>query len=199
MSSGTDMGSSPCKKRKINHTEARESNKSVEKEEEAKLPENNTASESKEVAAPNTVAVGGGSSAEEKNNTVATTTTNDSTTTQYSYTNTTVYVGGLHPLVQQAHVEKLLGKYGTIQRLDMLTNKHCCFCHYESLDQAQMAISNLHGRSLLKQTLKVQLANQKSRHDTISGSWNRSRGMSNKTTSLDHRIQALKRKLKEKR
>ena len=36
-------GSSPCKKRKLHHTEAKESNESVKNEEEAKLPENGTA------------------------------------------------------------------------------------------------------------------------------------------------------------
>jgi RNA recognition motif-containing protein len=121
-----------------------------------------------------------------------------------SDTNTTVYVGGLHPGIQQAHVEKLLGKYGTIQRLDMLPNKHCCFCHYETRNQAHTAIANLHGRSLLKRTLKVQLANSKSsprRTDatSISGrSFARQMSRPNKTRSLDDRIQALKRKLEKK-
>ena len=146
----------------------------------------------------------GGMSLPASEKVTAATTSDDNTSANDSDTNTTVYVGGLHPVIQQAHVEKLLGKYGTIQRLDMLPNKHCCFCHYETRNQAHTAIANLHGRSLRKRTLKVQLANSKSsprRTDTtsISGrSFTRQMSRQNKTRSLDDRIQALKRKLEKK-
>jgi RNA recognition motif-containing protein len=205
-------GGSPYKKRKLLDTEANESKESIplaEEEEERKLPENSAALSvtNKAVAAvmPNTgVMLMGGMSLLASEKVTAATTSDDNTSANDSDTNATVYVGGLHPVIQQAHVEKLLGKYGTIQRLDMLPNKHCCFCHYETRSQAHTAIASLHGRCLRKRTLKVQLANSKSsprRTDTtsISGrSFTRQMSRQNKTTSLDDRIQALKRKLEKK-
>ena len=81
-------------------------------------------------AVPNTGVMLGGMSLPAPE--TAATTSYDNMSADDSDANTIVYIGGLHPVIQQAHVEKLLGKYGMIQRLDMLPNKHCCFCHYET-------------------------------------------------------------------
>jgi hypothetical protein len=211
MSGIINGGGSPYKKRKLLDAEANESNESVrleEEEEETKLPENSAAlSVIKTVAAalPNTgvMMLGGMSLPAPEMKVTAATTSDHNTSEDDSDTNATVYVGNLHPVIQQAHVEKLLGKYGTIQRLDMLPNKHCCFCHYETRNQAHTAIANLHGRSLRKRTLKVQLAHSKSSPrcadaTSSSGSFARQMSHQTKTRSLDDRIQALKRKLEKK-
>jgi RNA recognition motif-containing protein len=208
MSGMINGGGSPYKKRKLLDIEANESKESIRlAEEETKLPENSAALSAvtnKTVAAalPNTTGVMlmGGMSLPALDKVTSATTSDDNTSANYSDTNTTVYVGGLHPVIQQAHVEKLLGKYGTIQWLDMLPNKHCCFCHYETRNQAHTAIANLHGRSLLKRTLKVQLENSKSspRRTDATSSIGRRMPRQNKTRSLDDRIQALKRKLKKR-
>jgi hypothetical protein len=203
-------GGSPYKKRRLLDTEANESKESVRlAEEETELPESSAAlsAVTKTVAAaPNTgvMMLGGMSLPAPEMKVTAATASDDNTSEDNSDRNATVYVGNLHPVIQQAHVEKLLGKYGTIQRLDMLPNKHCCFCHYETRNQAHTAIANLHGRSLRKRTLKVQLAHSKSsppRTDTTSissRSFTRRMTRQNKTRSLDDRIQALKRKLEKK-
>ena len=132
-------GSSPCKKRKLLDTEANESKESIclAEEEETKLPENSTAlsvTKTLSLQRCQTLAYNdvGRMSLPASEKVTAATTSDDNTSANDSDTNTTVYVGGLHPVIQQAHVEKLLGKYGTIQWLDMLPNKHCCFCHYET-------------------------------------------------------------------
>jgi hypothetical protein len=144
MSGMINGGGSPYKKRKLLDAEANESSESVrleEEEEETKLPENSAAlSVTKTVAAalPNTgvMMLGGMSLPAPEMKVTAATTSDHNMSEDDSDTNATVYVGNLHPVIQQAHVEKLLGKYGTIQRLDMLPNKHCCFCHYETRNQA---------------------------------------------------------------
>jgi hypothetical protein len=210
MSGMINGGGSPYKKRRLLDTEANESKESVRlAEEETELPESSAAlsAVTKTVAAaPNTgvMMLGGMSLPAPEMKVTAATASDDNTSEDNSDRNATVYVGNLHPVIQQAHVEKLLGKYGTIQRLDMLPKKHCCFCHYETRNQAHTAIANLHGRSLRKRTLKVQLAHSKSsppRTDTTSissRSFTRRMTRQNKTRSLDDRIQALKRKLEKK-
>ena len=110
---------------------------------------------------------------------------------------TTLYIGGLHPRVQQPHLEKMLQKYGTIERLDFLHARGICFCQYSHSSQAQAAISSLHGITLLGRTLKVQFAKQ-SRKNKDFCMLTRPNASHKETASLDSRIQALKRKLKEK-
>jgi RNA recognition motif-containing protein len=100
----------------------------------------------------------------------------------------TLYIGGLHPRVAQAHLEKLLQPFGDIQRLDFLEKRGICFCQYSSQNEARAAQTALHGRTLLGRVLKVQPAKQ-----SKDGASVKRRG----EASLDARIQALKRKLQK--
>jgi RNA recognition motif-containing protein len=103
----------------------------------------------------------------------------------------TLYIGGLHPRVARAHMEKLLQPFGNIQRLNFLEKRGICFCQYSSPSEARAAQTALHGRTLLGRMLKVQPATR-----SKEGACNKSRGGE---VSLDARIQALKRKLQEKK
>ena len=101
--------------------------------------------------------------------------------------------------MQQAHVEKLLGKYGTIQRLDMLPTSTVAFVIMKRLESSSNGNLKFTWKKLTQTNTQGAVGESEiTPRSTISGSWNRSRGMSNKTTSLDHRIQALKTKTERK-
>lgn len=117
--------------------------------------------------------------------------------------NTTVYIGGLHPRVQRPHLEKLLSKFGTMERLHILETKGVAFCTFSTKPQAQAAISSLHEKTLLGKALRVQFAKQQaSIREQQATRWTRPKrannNNNNKATSLDDRIRALKRKFNEK-
>jgi len=193
MSSNGNGNGSPAKKRRLNEKDGSEVQAS---ECDVKLPKSNVELASK---APLLHEVGADAK-QQKANTTTTAAAQDTQDNTASPTNTTVYIGGLHPVVQQAHLEKLLGKYGTIERLDLVERKKCCFCQFSSANEAQAAILSLNGRMLLKRVLKVQPAKQQSFRSLagVSLTTTTRHATSHKVTSLDDRIQALKRKLHEK-
>jgi RNA recognition motif-containing protein len=115
----------------------------------------------------------------------------------------TIYIGGLHPRVAQVHLEKLLQPYGTIRRLQLCvpkhqtasssSNHHYAFCEYASIEQAQVAMNTLHGRTLLGKTLTVQPAKERSSQGGLL-----KRPATTSEKAIESRIQAVKRKLLEK-
>ena len=108
---------------------------------------------------------------------------------------TTIFVGGLHPRIAQAHLEKLLQPYGDIQRLHYVVHKGFCFCEYSAEEQARAAQVALDGKRLLGKILSVKPA----KHDQHSASSTIGHHAKPRATkSLESRIQALKQKLKEK-
>lgn len=123
----------------------------------------------------------------------------EDTTESISPPITTLYIGNLHPRIQQPHVEKLLGKYGKIERLDFLSQKGICFCQFSNDKEAKSAMTSLNKQVLLGRTLKVQLAKQQSRSDGSPSYFRSSRAAVTHKTCLDSKIQALKRKLNEKK
>ena len=61
----------------------------------------------------------------------------------------TLFVGNLHPKIARIHLEKLLDKFGTIERIHIVTAKGFAFCEFSRSSQAQAAMRQLHGRILL--------------------------------------------------
>lgn len=103
--------------------------------------------------------------------------------------NATLYIGGLHPRVVQAHLEKLLKPFGVIQGLRYLEKRGICFCQYSSRAEARSAQTALHGRTLFGRVLKVKPAIQSKDGASV---------IRREEASLDARIEALKRKLQQK-
>jgi RNA recognition motif-containing protein len=81
----------------------------------------------------------------------------------------TLYIGGLHPRVAKIHLEKLMQKFGTMDRLDVkiTPTTHFAFCEYQSIAQAQAAMVALDGRMLLGKRLMVKPANAQSTNSTM--------------------------------
>jgi RNA recognition motif-containing protein len=116
----------------------------------------------------------------------------------------TVFVAGLAPRVARIHLEKLLQKYGSIERLEVKTTatSRCCFCEFQSVEEARKAMDNLDGRMLLNRRLIVKPAQercQKSRHHTLLKDKDvatSSKDLRKQQQDLDGKIEKLKQKIK---
>ena len=137
------------------------------------------------------------------------------TTNHPSLTTPTLYVGNLHPRLTSAHLEKMFSKYGRIVRLDLKNNgstnqKNYAFCQFQSVAEAQQALDNLNGRSLLQRNLVIRAAHQqhgapRAANPTLQTLDQRAANNNDKPQSqasirfqqrkLDDKIQELKRKL----
>ena len=148
----------------------------------------------------------------------------DSTTTTSSsstFTNKvcTIFIGGLHPRIMEAHIEKMCMPYGNIQRLHLCDRKGYAFCQYALPEQASAAMQALDGRGLLGRRLMVRPArsdqqqqqqrggggghnsatttvNQQSSSSGSSGGVSSSNSNPNRERErIEARIEAVKRKL----
>jgi RNA recognition motif-containing protein len=116
----------------------------------------------------------------------------------------TVFVAGLAPRVGRIHLEKLFQKYGSIERLEVkiTATSKCCFCEFQSVEEAQKAMDNLDGRMLLNRRLIVKPAQErgeKSRHPTLlkdKGVATSSKDLRKQQQDLEKKIQKLKQKIK---
>lgn len=111
--------------------------------------------------------------------------------------NSTVYVGGLHPRVAQVHLEKLMKPYGTAKRLCLCSKmgRIFAFCEYENAEEAQAATKALHGRRLLGNTLTVRPAHQANNKGILRNGTTDSMDARQEQVSIESKILALKRKL----
>lgn len=111
--------------------------------------------------------------------------------------NSTVYVGGLHPRVAQVHLEKLMKPFGTAKRLCLCSKsgRIFAFCEYENAEEAQAATKALHGRRLLGNTLTVRPAHQANNKGILRNGTTDSMDARQEQVSIESKILALKRKL----
>lgn len=124
----------------------------------------------------------------------------------------TIFIGGLHPRIVEAHLEKMCMPYGSIQRLHLMQRKGYAFCQYATPEQAEAAMQALDGRGLLGRRLMVRPAHNDQQHNNSSNPNNRgasttATGSAAAETSsanpekererIEARIQAVKRKLQE--
>ena len=118
----------------------------------------------------------------------------------------TVFIGGLHPRIMEAHIEKMCMPYGQIQRLHLCDRKGYAFCQYSSPAQASAAMQALDGRGLLGRRLLVrpahsdqqqqqQQSSQQQQHNTNKASGTGSSNPDKERERIEARIQAVKRKL----
>jgi RNA recognition motif-containing protein len=129
---------------------------------------------------------------------------------------TTIFIGGLHPRILQAHLEKMCQPYGTIERLHFCDKKGYAFCQYQNSDQAQAAMAALDGRGLLGRRLMVRPAhdqhhngsNNLHQHATTTSGGGRdtsssqsqnqhSKNPEKERERIEAKIQAVKRKLQD--
>ncbi|CAB9512729.1 nuclear pore complex protein [Seminavis robusta] len=117
---------------------------------------------------------------------------------------TTIFVGGLHPRIVEAHLEKMCSPYGTIQRLHLCDRKGYAFCQYSSPHEAEAAMQALDGRGLLGRRLMVRPAhNDTHQSNANTGLGGAASNPNNSSSSnpdkererIEARIQAVKRKL----
>jgi RNA recognition motif-containing protein len=119
--------------------------------------------------------------------------------------NATIFIGGLHPRIVQAHLEKMCLPYGSIQRLHFCDRKGYAFCQYATPEQAEAALQALDGRGLLGRRLMVRPAHSdQPKQATLSGSQPAASSNSHCSSNPDKererieaRIQAVKRKLQD--
>ena len=116
----------------------------------------------------------------------------------------TVYIGGLHPRIVEAHLEKMCQPYGPIQRLHLCNRKGYAFCQYATPEQAEAAMQALDGKGLLGRRLMVRPAHAEQKTGIVPGLPWQTNAVSNSGGDLDKererleaRIQAVKRKLQD--
>lgn len=120
-------------------------------------------------------------------------------------TSTSLFVTGLAHAINKRHIEKLFSKFGTTKRIsEFMTSQKSssssrfCFVEYESIENAQKAMDNLHGRSLLTKRLVVLPAHANT--DDNSSSTRKPAAPLNPKKErilIDQKIAALKKKIKE--
>lgn len=118
--------------------------------------------------------------------------------------NRTVFIGGLHPRIVEAHLEKMCLPYGSIQRLHLCNRKGYAFCQYATPEQAEAAMQALDGRGLLGRRLMVKPAHSENKSgapglpwQTASNAPANSGNPDKEKQRIEARIQAVKRKLQD--
>jgi RNA recognition motif-containing protein len=116
----------------------------------------------------------------------------------------TIFIGGLHPRILEAHIEKMCSPYGSIQRLHLCDRKGYAFCQYSSPQEAAAAMQALDGRGLLGRRLMVRPAHSDTHqgNNGIAGMGGGQQAATSHNANPDRererieaRIQAVKRKL----
>jgi len=118
-------------------------------------------------------------------------------------TSTSLFVTGFAHAINKSHVERLFAKFGTTERISefMTSQKSAsasryCFVEYDSIESAQKAMDNLHGRTLLRKRLAVLPAHANT-EDTSSGRNTAPLNPKKERILIDQKIAALKKKIKE--
>jgi len=118
-------------------------------------------------------------------------------------TSTSIFVTGFAHSINKTHVERLFSKFGTTERISefMTSQKSAsasryCFVEYDSIESAQKAMDNLHGRTLLRKRLAVLPAHANT-EDTSSGRNTAPLNPKKERILIDQKITALKKKIKE--
>ena len=119
-------------------------------------------------------------------------------------TSSTIFVAGLAPALSRIHLEKLFSKFGNVDRIDIKNSKtgsRYCFVEFDSIENAQKALDNLNGRTLLHTKLVVQPAHERAgsgqhNHNTslLSSCHN---NPAKERKLLDRKIEELKNKIKK--
>ena len=117
-------------------------------------------------------------------------------------TSTSLFVTGLAHAINKRHIEKLFKKFGTTKRIsDFMTSQKSsfssryCFVEYESIENAQKAMDNLHGRSLLAKRLVILPAHANTDDNTRKPA--APLNPKKERILIDQKIAALKKKIKE--
>ena len=116
-------------------------------------------------------------------------------------TSCTLFVTGLATAISRLHVEKMFGKYGQVERVDMKSSKTgatYCFCELDSVENAQKAMDNLNGRMLLHKRLVVHPANERKGSGQLITK-PPPVNPAQESKRLDNKIELLKQKLREAR
>ena len=129
----------------------------------------------------------------------------------------TLFVGGLHPRVADAHLQKLFQPYGKVTRVFQVRHKEgslegqpkgYAFVEFEIADSARAAIRRVDGRSLLGRTLLVRPAHDRTEGSTAEVGSERTDGVSKvgdarsirrEKSEVESKIEAVKRVIAEKR
>jgi len=119
-------------------------------------------------------------------------------------TSTSIFVTGFAHAINKTHVDRLFSKFGTTERIsEFMTSQKStsssryCFIEYDSIENAQKAMDNLNGRTLLRKRLVVLPAHANT--DVNSSSARKTMPLNPKKERIliDQKIAALKKKIKE--
>mmetsp|Transcript_15261 Transcript_15261/g.31201 ORF Transcript_15261/g.31201 Transcript_15261/m.31201 type:complete len:212 (-) Transcript_15261:198-833(-) len=132
---------------------------------------------------------------------------------------TTLFIGGLHPRVADAHLQKLFQPYGTVSRVFQVRHKEgplegqprgYAFVEFEAVDSARLAIRRVDGKSLLGRNLLVRPAHERTENGAEGGGVGTATGATSVQSSdprsirkarseVESKIEAVKRAIEEKR
>mmetsp|Transcript_10633 Transcript_10633/g.25592 ORF Transcript_10633/g.25592 Transcript_10633/m.25592 type:complete len:188 (-) Transcript_10633:335-898(-) len=119
-------------------------------------------------------------------------------------TSTSLFVTGVAHSINKSHIERLFSKFGTVDRVsEFMTSKRStsnpryCFVEYDSIENAQKAMDNLNGKTLLRKRLVVLSAHAKTDDNLSSTRKTVSLNPEKERIILDQKIASLKKKIKE--
>jgi len=117
-------------------------------------------------------------------------------------TSKSVFVTGLAHAINKTHVERLFSKFGRPERISEFmtsqkSNSRFCFVELDSIENAQKAMDNLNGRTLLHKRLVVLPSSNND--NSSSGAKTTAVPMSpaKERILIDKKIAAIKKKIKE--
>jgi len=121
-------------------------------------------------------------------------------------TSKSLFVTGFAHAINKTHVERLFSKFGTTERIsEFMTSQKStsssryCFVEYDTIEMAQKAMDNLHGRTLLHKRLVVLPANANTDENSSFARKTAAAPMNPRKERilLDQKIAALKKKIEE--
>ena len=119
-------------------------------------------------------------------------------------TSTSLFVTGFAHSINKSHVERLFSKFGTTERISEFmtskkstSNSRYCFVEYDSIENAQKALDNLNGRTLLRKRLVVLPAHAHTDDNSLSVRKTAPLNPRKERILIDQKIAAIKKKIKE--
>lgn len=111
----------------------------------------------------------------------------------------TIYVSNIHPRIAEVHLQKLFGRFGEIQRVNIVRKQapihSIAFIKFSSPKSAKAAIEKVHGQKLLEMTLHVKPAHDRKDEAGAQRSMNTDSDRKKKATEMQKKIDSIRKTL----